>query len=126
MLLLELLLHLLGRKLRLRRSLLRLLISCLLLDDRTVIEPPVVLLGALLNLLLNRLLELPDWQLLLLSTEPMRHLISVDLLRNRLLLLRPPGRLALLRVHLLKLMQLHCVHDHVLLYVIRQIPKTRL
>lgn len=116
---------------RLRRSLLRLLISCLLLDDRTVIEPPVVLLGALLNWLLNRLLnrllELPDWQLLLLSTEPMRHLISVDLLRNRLLLLlRPPGRLALLRVHLLQLMQLHCVHDHVLLYVIRQIPKSRL
>lgn len=48
-LLLDLLLHLLGRNLRLRRSLLKLLISCLLLDERTVIVPPVVLLRALLN-----------------------------------------------------------------------------
>ena len=57
----------------------------------------------------------------------MRHLISVDLLRNRLLLLlHAPGILALLRVHLLRLMQLHRVHDHMLLHVIRQIPKSRL
>ena len=123
LLLLELLLHLLGRNLRLRlhRLPLRLLIACVLLDERSIIWLPHVLLGALLN----RLLELPDWQLLL-PTEHVRHFISVDLLRNRLLLLDAPVILALLRVHLLQLMQLHRMHDHMLLDVIRQIPKSLL
>ena len=127
LLLLELLLTPLRQNALLLHSLRRLLMSCVLLNDRSFIVPSVLLLEELSGWLLNRLLKIlkpSSRHLLLLLDERMRHLVLVALLHNRLGLLHPPEVLELLRLSLLQLMQSHRVLHHMLLHSVREVAET--